>query len=80
MKALAVATILAIGIASPSFAAHCPKDMAKIEAALKTADVDDATRKKIADLYSKGKAEHEAGKHADSVATLAEAMKLLGIS
>jgi hypothetical protein len=80
MKALAVATILAIGLASPSFAAHCPKDMSKIEAALKTATVDDATKKKITDLYNKGKAEHEAGKHADSVATLAEAMKLLGIS
>ena len=80
MRILAVATILAIGIASPTFAAHCPKDMAKIEAALKSATLDDATKAKIVDLYNKGKAEHQAGKHAESVASLAEAMKLLGIS
>ena len=51
----------------------------KIEAAMKTTMADDATKKKVMDLYNKGKAEHEAGDHASSMKDLGEAMKLLGI-
>jgi len=54
-------------------------DMKKIDAAMKTAMLDDAKKKKVMELYEKGKAEHEAGNHKASEADLAEAMKLLGI-
>jgi len=79
MKKIALAAVMALGLASPAFANHCPMDMAKIDAAMKTTTVDDATKKKVMELYNKGKAEHETGNHAASVKDLGEAMKLLGI-
>ena len=79
MKKIAFAAVIAAGLASPAFANHCPMDMKKIDAAMKTTMVDEATKKKVMELYNKGKAEHEAGDHAASVKDLGEAMKLLGI-
>jgi hypothetical protein len=64
--------------ASPAFATHCPTMMKKIDDVMKTAQLDDATKTKVMDLYNKGKAEHEAGDHAASEADLNEALKLLG--
>ena len=79
MKNLTLAALLVVGMASPALASHCPMDMKKIEAAMKTTMADDATKKKVMELYNKGKAEHEAGDHASSMKDLGEAMKLLGI-
>ena len=79
MKNLTLATLFVLGLASPALANHCPMDMKKIEAAMKTTMADDATKKKVMELYNKGKAEHEAGDHASSMKDLGEAMKLLGI-
>ena len=79
MKKVTLAALLLVALASPAFANHCPMDMKKIEAAMKTTMADDATKKKVMDLYNKGKAEHEAGDHASSMKDLGEAMKLLGI-
>ena len=79
MKNLTFAALLVLGMASPALASHCPMDMKKIEAAMKTAMLDDAKKKKVMELYEKGKAEHESGNHKASEADLAEAMKLLGI-
>lgn len=79
MKNLSLATLLILGLASPALANHCPMDMKKIEAAMKTTMADEATKKKVMELYNKGKSEHEAGDHAASVKDLGEAMKLLGL-
>jgi len=79
MKNLTLATLFVLGLASPALANHCPMDMKKIEAAMKTTMADDATKKKVMELYNKGKAEHEAGDHASSMKDLGEAIKLLGI-
>ncbi len=79
MKKTVLAIIIALGLASPAFANHCPMDMKKIDAAMKTTMADDATKKKVMELYNKGKAEHEAGNHEASMKDLADAMKLLGI-
>ena len=68
-----------MSLATPALANHCPMDMKKIEAAMKTTMVDEATKMKVMELYNKGKAEHEAGDHQASMKDLAEAMKLLGI-
>ena len=46
---------------------------------MKTTMADDATKKKVMELYNKGKSEHDAGNHDASVKDLGEAMKLLGI-
>jgi hypothetical protein len=53
--------------------------MTKIDEAMKTATLDDANKAKVMEFYNKGKAEHEAGDHAASEASLGEAMKLLGM-
>jgi len=75
-KALIIASFLAL--ATPAFATHCPTLMMKIDEAMKTAQLDDAKKAQVMDLYNKGKAEHEAGDHAASEAHLNEALKILG--
>ena len=53
--------------------------MAKIDEAMKTATVDDATKAKVEELYATGKAAHDAGDHSASEAALNEALGLLGV-
>jgi hypothetical protein len=79
MKKIILAAVMAFGISTPVFAGSCPSIMAKIDEAMKTATVDEATKTKIMELYKKGKEEHEGGMHAESVASLNEAAKLLGM-
>lgn len=75
-KALILASFLAL--ATPALATHCPTLMKKIDDTMKTAQLDDATKAQVMDLYNKGKAEHEAGEHAASETDLNAALKLLG--
>ena len=72
-----VAVLFALGGAAS--ANQCPSLWAKAEEAMKTATLDDATKAKVTELIDKGKADHEAGKHAESEAELQEALKLLGV-
>lgn len=74
-----VAASLAFASAS-AFAFHCPADMKKIDEALAkgpklTAEQMAEVKKQRAD----GEALHKAGKHQESVDTLAKAMKTLNI-
>jgi hypothetical protein len=75
-KTLILASFLAL--ATPAFANQCPTLMNKIDAAMKTAQLDDAKKAQVMDLYNKGKAAHESGDHAASEASLNEALKILG--
>jgi ethanolamine utilization microcompartment shell protein EutL len=75
---LAAGTILVV-LAGPALASQCPTLAAKAEEALKTAAVDDATKAKVTELISTGMSQHAAGSHAESEATLGEALKLLGM-
>jgi hypothetical protein len=81
MKARLALLFGALMIASASaFAFHCPADMKKIDAAL--AKNPKLTAKQAADVKkfrADGEALHKAGKHNESVDTLAKAMKILGI-
>lgn len=79
MKKLLLAAAMTMAFAAPALAHQCPSLMAKIDDAMKTAAVDDATKAKIMGLYDKGKAEHEAGDHDASEADLNAALKLLGM-
>jgi hypothetical protein len=75
--AAATAVFLAAG---PAFAFQCPTDMAKIDQAL--AGNPDLTAEQLAEvkqLRTEGEAYHQAGKHQESVDTLAKAMEILGI-
>ena len=75
--------VAAAGLAlasSAAFAFHCPADMKKIDAALAanpklSAEQMAEVKKQRAD----GEALHKAGKHQESVDTLAKAMKTLNI-
>lgn len=79
MKTLPLVLAGAILCATPVFANQCSALMAKIDEAMATATVDDATKEQVMALYDSGKAAHEAGDHAKAEADLGEAMKLLGL-
>jgi len=74
---LAAAMIFASGAA---FAFHCPKDMKAIDAALaKNPKLSAAQMADVKKYRSEGEVLHKAGKHQESVDTLAKGMKILGI-
>jgi hypothetical protein len=75
-KTLILASFLAL--ATPAFANQCPTLINKIDAAMQTAQLDDAKKAQVTALRDKGKAEHDAGDHAASEASLNEALKILG--
>ena len=79
MKKLIITAALIAALATPALAHQCPTLMKKIDEAMATAQVDDATKTQIMALYDKGKAEHEAGDHDASVTDLNAALKLLGM-
>ena len=79
MKSLLIAAAILVGLAAPSFAGQCPSLIQKAEEALKTATLDDAMMKKVMDHVALGKSQHDEGKHGESVATLNDALKLLGV-
>ena len=65
---------------SAALAFHCPADMKKIDEALaNNPQLSAAQMSEVKKLRADGEASHKAGKHQDSVDTLAKAMKILGI-
>lgn len=81
MKVRLPATFVALMLASASaFAFHCPADMKKIDAALaKNPKLSAQQSADVKKFRADGEALHRAGKHQESVDTLAKAMKILGI-
>jgi len=78
LRGLIVAVMFAF--AGSAFAMHCPMDMKKIDEAL--AKQPYISAEKLADvkkLRAEGESLHKAGKHQESVDTLAKAMAILGI-
>lgn len=78
MKKLLFSTLLLA--AGSALAFHCPADMKKIDEAL--AKSPKLSAEQLADvkkLRADGEAFHKAGKHQESVDTLAKAMKILAI-
>lgn len=72
--------VLLMLMAMPALAYHCPMDMKKIDAALAANPTLDAAKMaEVKKLRAEGEAFHQAGKHAESVAALGKAMKILGI-
>ena len=65
---------------SAAFAFHCPADMKKIDEALaKNPKLTEAQMSEVKKQRAEGEALHKAGKHQESVDTLAKAMKTLNI-
>jgi len=75
--AMAVALVFASGTA---LAFHCPKDMKEIDDALaKKPKLTEAQMKEVTKLRADGEAMHKAGKHKESVDSLAKAKGILGL-
>ncbi len=81
MKLRSIAVALGLALASTSaFAFHCPKDMKAIDEALaKNPKLSAAQMSDVKKYRADGEASHKAGKHQESVDTLAKAMGILGI-
>jgi hypothetical protein len=80
MKLKLLISALALIACSSAFAMHCPLDMRKIDAAL-AADPNLSSQQlaRVTSLRAEGEAFHKAGKHQESVDSLGEAMRILGI-
>ncbi|HEY9550120.1 MAG TPA: hypothetical protein VIR45_11520 [Kiloniellaceae bacterium] len=83
MKALIPAALVFLGLTGaltgPAFAFQCPADMAKIDAALQTAELTDDQKAQVMELREEGEQQHASGNHQASVDALAEAKEILGI-
>jgi len=80
MKRLFVAVAVLIGMASPAFAKHCPKDAKIIDQAMREAF--ELTEKQMAEvirLRVMGVAYHKDGEHGEAIKVLHEATKILGV-
>jgi len=79
MKRFILGVALAL-ISASALAFHCPKDMKAIDAALaKHPKLSAEQMSEVQKYRAEGEALHKAGKHQESVDTLAKAMKILGI-
>jgi uncharacterized protein len=79
MKRTAAAVAMML-FAGSALAFHCPKDMKAIDEALaKNPKLTEAQMSEVKKYRAEGETLHKAGKHQESVDTLAKAMKILAI-
>lgn len=78
LRSLLVALPLLL-VPATALANQCPGMMADIDAALSNASLSESDRARVVELRARGEVEHQAGDHAASEATLAEAKAILGI-
>jgi len=80
MKLRTLVLAAALAASGSAFAFHCPADMAKIDAALaKNPKLTDVQMAEVKKYRAEGESLHKAGKHQESVDTLAKAMKILDV-
>ncbi len=81
MKIRSIVAAVSLALASSvALAFHCPADMKKIDEALaKNPKLSEAQMTEVKKYRAEGETLHKAGKHQDSVDTLAKAMKILKI-
>jgi hypothetical protein len=80
MLRILVAFAFVVGVVSPAFAAHCPRDVKRIDQALaKAQGLSSAQISKIKGLRDKGEAQHKSGDHGGSQVSLHKALNMLGI-
>jgi len=79
LRHLTAAAVLTV-FSSAALAFHCPADMKKIDEAMgKNPKMTEAQMSEVKKYRADGEAFHKAGKHQDSVDTLAKAMGILGV-
>jgi len=75
-----LASLVLFGATTLAHAGSCPKHMKEIDAKLATKPaLSSDNSAKVTKLRADGETTHKAGKHADSMAALLEAKKILGI-
>ncbi len=80
MRSAILAAALSLALAGPAFAFQCPKDVAKIDAAMsKNPQLSGEQMAEVKKLRDEGEASHKGGKHQEAVDTLAKAKEILGI-
>ena len=80
MKLNTVVAAALLAVSGSAFAFHCPADMKKIDDALaKNPKLTTEQMTEVKKYRAEGEALHKAGKHQESVDTLAKAMKTLGV-
>ena len=77
-RSILVASVFAL-TSGVAYAGTCPKHMKAIDAALPAAKLSDAQMADVKKYRAGGEKLHKEGKHADSLATLAKAEKILGV-
>jgi hypothetical protein len=78
MKRIALFAALALA-SSIAVAGNCPAQMKAIDAALPKAKLDAKQAAEVKKLRADGETFHKEGKHAESMAALGKAKKMLGI-
>jgi hypothetical protein len=81
MKIRSIVVAVSLALASTvALAFHCPADMKKIDEAMaKNPKLSEAQSAEVKKYRAEGEKLHAAGKHQESVDTLAKAMKILDI-
>jgi len=78
MKKTLLASCLFV-ISGLAMAHGCPGEMKKIDAAMPTSKLSAQDTGKVKDLRAKGEEQHKAGQHTESMQSLGEAKKIMGI-
>ena len=79
VRSILIAASLVLA-SSTAFAFHCPKDMKAIDDAMaKNPKLSAAQMADVKKYRAEGETLHKAGKHQESIDTLAKAMKILNI-
>jgi hypothetical protein len=73
----AIAVVAGGFLSTPALAAHCPKDVKKIQGAMSKLDKGKMMMAK--EMSDKGMALHKAGKHGEAIKVLHKEMEALGI-
>lgn len=79
MRTILLALALSLGSAGLAYASSCPMQVKAIDEALAKNTLSADKKAQAQKLRDEGKALHDAGKHAESMAKLAEAKKAAGI-
>ena len=78
MKKAFLASCL-FAMSSLAMAHGCPGEMKKIDTAMPTSKLSPQDANKVKDLRAKGEEQHKAGQHTESMQSLGEAKKIMGI-
>ena len=80
MKSRLFVAVAALAFSGAALAFHCPADMKKIDDAMaKNPKLTDAQMTEVKKYRAEGETLHKAGKHQESIDTLAKAMKVLNV-